>query len=85
MTAEIRQYDFGFAPRPILKLCFVQELIAQRNLIKPPPSRNTLIARIEDGTIEGYFNPDLNCYVVFEDSFKDWIRIRTTAPQLVAA
>lgn len=75
----IAQYNFDFAPRPIVKLCYVEQLLRKTGLIRPVPSRPKLVALIEDGTIEGYLNEDLNCYVVFEDSFNAWLR-RTTAP-----
>ena len=86
MTAAIRQYDFGFAPRTTLKIGFVEELIKERRLIVPCPARNTLIELIDEGVIEGYLNHDLSCYVVFEDSFLAWLRSRTvSAPITIAA
>ncbi len=66
------QYDFGFAPRPILRLCFIEEVIKKHGLITPAPSRPKLIALIEEGEMEGK-KTDFG-YVVYEDSFRDWMR-----------
>jgi len=75
------QYYFDFAPRPILRLCFIEEVIKKQSLITPPPSRPTLIALIERGDMEGK-KTDFG-YVVYEDSFRNWIKRMTT--DLVAA
>lgn len=76
-----RQFHFefalDFAPRAIIKLSCVLELL--QGVIEPRPSRPKLIALIDEGVIEGYFNKDLNCYFVFRDSFEAWLR-RTAPP-----
>jgi hypothetical protein len=77
----IAQYYFDFAPRPVLRLCFIEEVIKKQSLITPPPSRPTLIALIERGDMEGK-KTDFG-YVVLEDSFRNWIKRMTT--DLVAA
>jgi hypothetical protein len=71
---SIAQRDFGFAPRAILKLSYVEYLLKRHGVIHPVPSRPKLIALIEEGKLEGYKNEDLNCYMVFEDSFLLWLR-----------
>lgn len=78
-AVTIAQRDFGFAPRSVMKICTVRDLLRQHGTIKPVPSRPKLIELIEDGRIEGYYNEDLHCYVVFEDSFLAWLR-RTAPP-----
>jgi hypothetical protein len=75
------QYYFDFALRSVLRLCFIEEVITTQSRTTPPPSRPTQIALIERGDMEGKkagFG-----YVVFEDSFRNWIKRMTTA--IVAA
>lgn len=67
-----RQYDFGFATRPCLRLSRIEEILQQTKIVDPVPSRQTLINLIEDGTLDG---KKLSLgYVVYEDSFKTWVR-----------
>ena len=81
MLTRQRQFQFEFAlefkPRTILKLSCVLDLL--KGVIEPTPSRPKLIALIDEGLIEGYYNQDLNCYFVFKDSFEAWLR-RTAPP-----
>lgn len=67
-----RQYQFGFEVRPVLRLIEIETILKQSRVIAPVPSRHTLIAMIEDGTLEGR---KLSCgWVVYEDTFKAWVR-----------
>ena len=66
------KYDFGFTPRPVLRLSRLEEILRQTKIIDPPPSRQTLINLIADGTLEGK-KTSLG-HVVYEDSFKEWVK-----------
>ena len=65
-------YEFGFAPRPILRLSHIERIIRRYRLIVPAPSRPKLIALIEEGKLEGKRTE--YGWVVFEDSFQAWVR-----------
>jgi hypothetical protein len=67
-----RKYDFGFMHKPCLRLSRVEEILKQTQVIDPVPSRQTLINLIQAGKIEGR-KTDLG-YIVYEDSFKAWIK-----------
>ena len=66
------QYDFGFAPRPVLRLCYVEQILRRNRIILPIPSRRNLIDLIDEGTLEGK-KTDYGL-VVYEDSFKRWVQ-----------
>ncbi|MGE0133302.1 MAG: hypothetical protein AB7U82_34930 [Blastocatellales bacterium] len=66
------QIEFGFAPRPKLRLARVEELIQKHCIIDPPPSRQTLINWIEEGILEGKLT-QLG-WIVYQDSFIEWAR-----------
>jgi hypothetical protein len=65
-------YDLGFGVRPKLRLCRVQEILLQKRVLDPPPSRRNLINLLEEGVIDG----KLTSYgwVVYEDSFLRWLK-----------
>lgn len=67
----MHRYDFGFKVRPTLRLSRVEEILRATRIIEPVPSRRTLINLIQEGIIEG--KQTRFGYVVYEDSFKDWI------------
>lgn len=66
------QIEFGFAPRPKLRLAEIEALIEQHRIIVPPPSRQTLIHWIEEGTLQGKLT-QLG-WIVYQDSFVAWAR-----------
>jgi hypothetical protein len=69
-------YDFGAPIKATLRLSEIQEILRRTKIIQPPPSRSTLIARCEDGTLEA--NLTSFGWVVNEDSFKRWV-VRLTS------
>lgn len=71
------QYDFGFGIRRTLRLVRVEEILRQSGVIDPVPSRPYLIAQIEEGKLEGKLT-DFG-YVVYEESFKQWVADYQTA------
>lgn len=66
------QYDFGFDIRRSLRLARVEEILRQTGVIDPVPSRANLIELVEEGQLEGK-KTDYG-YIVYEDSFKQWVR-----------
>jgi hypothetical protein len=66
------KYDFGFEHRPALRLSRVEEILAQTQIIDPVPSRRTLIREIEVGRLMG--KKLKSGWIVYEDSFKSWVR-----------
>jgi hypothetical protein len=69
------QYDFGFPIRPTLRLCEIEEILRRTRAVVPVPTRPTLIKLIEDGTLQGLMPSHSQFgYVVYEDSFKAWVR-----------
>jgi hypothetical protein len=66
------QYRLDFAPRPMLRLAMVEQIIRSNRLLVPPPSRPNLIALIEEGRIEGKLTE--YGWIMFEDSFIAWIK-----------
>lgn len=72
MAFHAVQIEFGFAPKPKLRLAKIEELIEQHRIVDPPPSRQTLIRWIEDGTLKGKLT-QLG-WIVYEDSFIEWVR-----------
>lgn len=65
------QFRFDFAPRPLLRLFEIEEIIKQQRVMRTPPSRNTLIQMCEDGTLEG--SKTRFGWLVYEDSFENWV------------
>jgi hypothetical protein len=66
------QFRFDFAPRPMLRLSEIEQILKQYRVMRTPPSRNTLIEMCEEGTLEG--NKTRFGWMVYEDSFEDWVR-----------
>jgi hypothetical protein len=64
------QFDFGFKVRPQLRLGEIEEILRAAHAIVP--SRPTLVAMCEDGTLEG--QKTRFGWVVYEDSFKAWVK-----------
>ncbi len=75
------QYDFGFAPRPALRLSEIEQILRRHRIINPIPSRANLIELVEDGRLEGKLTN--YGYIVYEDSFKKWVR--SLQPEQIAA
>lgn len=67
-----RQYDFGFATRPCLRLSRIEEILQQTKIVDPVPSRKTLIRALEQGLLDG--KKMKSGWIVYEDSFKVWVR-----------
>ena len=72
---------FNFQVRTTLKLSEVENIIRQKRIIVPCPSRQTLIGMCEDGTLEsvgkdtsGDPKPTSLGWLVYEDSFVNWVR-----------
>lgn len=63
--------ELGFKPRTCLKVSRVLEIIRTEKIIDPAPSRQTIVNRITDGTLEGKHTSF--GYVVYLDSFKAWV------------
>ena len=68
----MKKYDFGFAPEPCLRLSHIEQILRETRIITPVPSRQTLIRRIEDGTLKGH--KSRGGYMVTEESFKVYVR-----------
>ena len=66
------------APRTKLRLSEVERHLRVHRIIVPTPSRSTLIAMCESGTIEAVRRTTINKnkrphWLVFEDSFLRWV------------
>jgi hypothetical protein len=71
----ITKQTFDFPLRPKLRLSEVERLIKLHRIIVPPLSRATLVNMCEDGTFETAGDgPSSVGWLVYEDSFKDWVR-----------
>ena len=66
-----KHYDFGFPVRPTLRLSRVEEILRTTRIIDPLPSRQSLINLIIEGILQG--KKTRLGYVVYEDSFKQWM------------
>ncbi len=55
-----------------MRLREIEEILKQTRVLQPVPSRPTLIALIEDGTLEG--TKLARVWVVYEDSFHKWVK-----------
>jgi hypothetical protein len=66
------QFRFDFAPRPLLRLSEIEQIMRQYRVMRTPPSRNTLIEMCEEGTLEG--TKTRFGWMVYEDSFEGWVR-----------
>jgi hypothetical protein len=65
-------YKLNFAPRTMLRLSTVEQIIRTYRLLVPPPSRPNLIALIEEGRVEGKLTE--YGWIMFEDSFLAWVK-----------
>lgn len=72
MNEQLAFAEFGFVPRPKLRLVEVEDRINRHRIIQPCPSRQTLINWLEEGRLEGRKSP--LGWLVFEDSFKKFVR-----------
>lgn len=71
---NITKQTLDLSPRPKLRLSEIERLIRVNRIIIPPPSRRALIAMCEEGTLKGPAHKRGEPYLVFEDSFLEWIR-----------
>jgi hypothetical protein len=66
------QFDFGFSPRPTLRLSEVEYLLRKHRILGSKGiSRQTLINWIETGVLEG--KSTQVGWVVYEDSFREFV------------
>ena len=61
-------------PRPKLRISEVERLIRVHRIIIPTPSRRALIAMCENGTFESAPRTPGGTYLIYEDSFLEWIK-----------
>jgi hypothetical protein len=66
------QFDFGFKPKPRLRLSRIEEILKQARVIDPVPSRFTLCNMCEDGRLDAV-RTEFG-WLVSEESFKAWIK-----------
>lgn len=76
------QYYFDFAPRLKMKVSEVQTVLKKNRVFFTPPSRETLIGLIEDGTLEGVKIGEL--WFIYADSFDKWVK-SLDEPMAIAA
>ncbi len=70
----MKKFEFGFRHRPAMLLSRMEEILRQTRVIDPVPSRKTLIRYLEEGTqLEGRKN-GAGYWLVYEDSFRAWVR-----------
>jgi len=68
------QRTLDFTSRTKLRLAEIERLIRKNRIIVPPPTRKTLIAMCEDGTLEtAGTSPTKLGWLVYEDSFLKWV------------
>lgn len=67
-----KKFDFGFSHEPCLRLSYIEQILRETRVIEPIPSRQTLIRRIDDGTLKGHKTK--SGYLVTETSFKAYVR-----------
>lgn len=69
------QRTLDFIARPKLRISEVERLIRTKRIIVPPLSRRKIVAMCEDGTLENAPRKTTrDHYLIYEDSFLDWIR-----------
>jgi hypothetical protein len=66
------RFNFGFSHEPCLRLSAIEAILRETRVIVPVPSRQTLIRRIEDGTLRG--SKINGSYLVTEQSFKAYVK-----------
>lgn len=72
MTTTQRLLDIR--PRPKLRLSEIERLLKRHRILTPVPARRTLIEMCEDGTLETAPHRPGRSWLVYEDSFLEWIR-----------
>jgi hypothetical protein len=72
-AAAFAKFDFGFTPRPMLRLTAVEATISARGL--NPPSRSQLINLVKSNVLDG--KKISVGYIVAEDSLLKWIDSKT--------
>ena len=68
----MKKFDFGFTNEPCLRLYRIEEILREAGVLDPIPSRQTLIRRIEDGTLKG--KKVRGGYLVTEASFRAYVK-----------
>lgn len=68
----MKKFNFGFTPKPLMRLQRIEEILRQEEIFDPIPSRPTLIALIEQGTLEGV--KTRGCWLVSRHSFVAWVK-----------
>lgn len=84
------RFDFGFKPRPCIKVSRAQEILREQRVFDPVPSRQTIVNKIQDGTLDGISTT--SGYWIYTDSFIAWVKsfqpqsevARTARPRLRA-
>ena len=72
MTITQRLLDLS--PRPKLRLSEIERLIKKHRILIPTPSRRMLIEWCEDGTFETAPHLPTEAWLVYEDSFLEWVK-----------
>lgn len=62
------------SPRPKLRLSEIERLIRKHRVLIPVPSRRILVGWCEDGTFETAPHRPGQSWLVYEDSFLEWIK-----------
>ena len=62
------------SPRPKLRLSEIDRLIRRHRIMVPPPTRRILIGWCEDGTFETAPHRHGQSWLVYEDSFLEWVK-----------
>lgn len=65
----MKNFQFSFPISPVLKLSEIERILRRDQIIRPVPSRRTLINWIEDGTLNGQITSK-GYYVVTVESFE---------------
>lgn len=71
---NITQHLLDLSPRPKLRLSEIERLIRKHRIIVPPPSRRKLNAMCENGTFETPARQGQRSWLVYEDSFLEWVK-----------
>jgi hypothetical protein len=62
------------SPRPKLRLSEIERLIKKHRVLTPVPSRRILVGWCEDGTFETAPHRTGEPWLVYEDSFLNWVK-----------
>jgi hypothetical protein len=77
MSAAQRTFPrirFGFNIRPALRLCEVERILCDENILSPVPSRATLIKWIEEGQLLQGKQMQSGHWIVYQDSLINFVR-----------